>query len=491
MCHPASRLYGDQSQYAVLLRRSEVHALLGACHSVHLLRRRTHKVHTFFCPMSSISPCDLCVDVREFRIYLGSGTLGDAWSSPGRSVLVLGPSRSGKTSSLIVPNLLMSETAVVTTSTKSDVLTMVAPARRDVPQLLFDPSGTVPCPRGVVAIGYSILEAATSWDGALLTARSLTMTSRQLRGGRAEDHWDERAGALVATMAHASALAGHSLHQFALRIERRQADENFALLRDHYGDSHHSVAMLSGILETEQREQSGIWSSSSGLIAGLRTDAAQRAARRPRLLVDDALARSAQIHIVSPSRHQALSAPLVVGLIESLVHTTYEHEQQQHRLLLALDELANVAPLPGLAGIVSEGGGQGVSTLACLQDLSQARQRWPIAGDAFLSLFPTTVVLPGIADRNTLSLVADLAGRQRDAVPNWSTTPRGRLRSVAWSVPETPRADISQVARGRRGYAIGINEMNEIRWIGLTPAYRDERFRAYLDRSTPSASRER
>jgi hypothetical protein len=31
-------------------------------------------------------------------------------------------------------------------------------------------------------------------------------------------------------------------------------------------------------------------------------------------------------------------------------------------LLLALDELANVAPLPRLAGIVSEGGGQGVLT---------------------------------------------------------------------------------------------------------------------------------
>jgi len=68
------------------------------------------------------------------------------------------------------------------------------------------------------------------------------------------------------------------------------------------------------------------------------------------------------------------------------------HEQGA-RLLLALDELANVAPLPRLASIVSEGGGQGVVTLACLQDLSQARSRWGTSAEGFLSLFPTTVVL--------------------------------------------------------------------------------------------------
>jgi len=42
--------------------------------------------------------------------------------------------------------------------------------------------------------------------------------------------------------------------------------------------------------------------------------------------------------------------------------------------------------------MVSEGAGQGVLTLACLQDLSQARGRWGGAAEGFLSLFGTTVV---------------------------------------------------------------------------------------------------
>jgi len=43
------------------------------------------------------------------------------FASPEHAVLVLGPPRSGKTSSLIIPNVLMAAGAVVSTSTKPDV----------------------------------------------------------------------------------------------------------------------------------------------------------------------------------------------------------------------------------------------------------------------------------------------------------------------------------------------------------------------------------
>ena len=48
--------------------------------------------------------------------------------------------------------------------------------------------------------------------------------------------------------------------------------------------------------------------------------------------------------------------------------------------LLALDEVANIAPIPDLPAMVSEGAGQGLLVLACLQDLSQARVRWGRGG---------------------------------------------------------------------------------------------------------------
>ena len=238
------------------------------------------------------------------------------------------------------------------------------------------------------------------------------------------------------------------------------------------------------MLATEERERSGIWSTASGLFAGVRTEAARASAREAPLDVAAFLAGPHQLHVVSPSRHQMVSIPLVVGLIDEVVHATYDRHHDGARLLLALDELANVAPLPRLASIVSEGGGQGVLTLACLQDLSQARGRWGASAEGFLSLFPTTVVLPGIADRATLELLGHLAGRSREPVTSYQRGPRGRRSGSSTSWVERDRASVAELARGRPGYALGLGADKSMQWVRLTPAHRDPRFRPYLERSS-------
>jgi type IV secretory pathway TraG/TraD family ATPase VirD4 len=91
-----------------------------------------------------------------------------------------------------------------------------------------------------------------------------------------------------------------------------------------------------------------------------------------------------------------------------------------------LDELANIAPLHDLPTLVAEGGSQGVVTLACLQDLAQARARWEREADGFLSLFGTKLVFPGIGDTRTLEAVSLLAGEHE--VPTTSIT-RGPRRT--------------------------------------------------------------
>lgn len=430
--------------------------------------------------MSSISRVisDHCSRVTdELGVYLGRGSRGDVTSGAQRSTLVLGPSRSGKTSSIVVPNLLLSGRSCVATSTKDDVLRMTAASRVDGATLLFDPSGTVDAPRGVTRVGYSPLRQSQRWDGAVLAARTLVDVARRGRLDRSDDHWTERAGALVAPLMHAAALAGESLGALARRVDERRAGDALDALVGAHGDAHPSVALLRGILATEERERSGIWSTASGLFAGVRTEAARAAALDPPLDVDAFLAGPHRLHVVAPSRHQLVTTPLVVGLIDELVHATYDRHAAGARLLLALDELANVAPLPRLASVVSEGGGQGVLTLACLQDLSQARSRWGASAEGFLSLFPTTVVLPGIADRSTLELLSRLAGRDLVAT---TTEQRGRTgrrvgSSTAWV--ERDRATVADLARGRSGHALALAADKSMSWVALTPAQRDARWR--------------
>ncbi len=425
----------------------------------------------------------------DHGIYLGRANHHDVSSGEQHSTLVLGPSRSGKTTSLIIPNLLMTSRSSIVTSTKDDVIRAMTGARRDGATLLFDPSGTVTTPPGVRRVGYSPLRQALTWDGAVLAARSLVDVSRRRHLDEGESHWNERAGALVAPLLHGAALRGESLGQLASRVDARRADDVAADLAGRYGDAHASIALIRGILATDERERSGIWSTASGLFAGVRTDAARAAARESPLDVDEFLSGPHQLHVVAPSRHQAVTVPLVVGLIEEVVHATYEHHHDGARLLLALDELANVAPLPRLANVVSEGGGQGVVTLACLQDLSQARSRWGANADGFLSLFATTVILPGIADRTTLEMIHHLAGRSLVATHNVQVSRRGRTEGYSRSWTERDNATMRDVAQGRPGYAMGLNQRKELGWIELTASYRDPRFRRYLERSGESRER--
>ncbi len=87
-------------------------------------------------------------------------------------------------------------------------------------------------------------------------------------------------------------------------------------------------------------------------------------------------------------------------------------------------------------------------TLACLQDLSQARHRWPDQADGFPSLFGTTVVLPGIGDVRTLDALSMLAGDEEIADPDGLAGPVGIGPSlvtdlVSWR-PSTARRAVSR-----------------------------------------------
>ncbi len=194
---------------------------------------------------------------------------------------------------------------------------------------------------------------------------------------------------------------------------------------------------------------------------------------------------------------------MVVGLLEDVRRAAYARHASavdgptaavRPPLLLALDEVANIAPLPDLPAMVSEGGGQGVITLACLQDLSQARQRWPGRAEGFASLFGTTVVLPGIGDVATLEALSTLAGEEELIV---------RTLSAGRAVSDRPFTDVltggrphrgesvttqwrrrlppDVITRGVAGHLLAFDERNQPGWVPLAPSYATEPWRTLRD----------
>jgi type IV secretion system protein VirD4 len=413
--------------------------------------------------------------VHGNRIYLGAGARGWALAARGSGVLVLGPPRSGKTTAIVVPAILAANGAVVSTSTKLDVLRTTAPARRRLGRCwIFDPSGQLEVPPGLAPLHWSPVEGSRRWDGALVMARGMLGATRPAEGIADASHWAERAETLLALLLHAAALGGQGMEFVFRAVHRADLDEAKKILVAN--DAEIALDVLETIATTEVRERSSIRSTAAGALAAYRLPAALAQASSPNF--DPVLFPSSgdTIYVCAPARQQELVAPIVVGLIEEIRSATYARDTQDPPVLLALDEVANVAPLPGLAAIVSEGASQGLLTLACLQDLSQARVRWGHAADGFMSLFGTKVILAGIGDLRTLELVSALAGEADVAVRSVSKSPwrprAGSPRSsVTTSTRRQRRLPVDAVAQGRTGHALLIDGSRAPGWMRLTPWY--------------------
>jgi type IV secretion system protein VirD4 len=430
------------------------------------------------------------------RFYLGQGDRGPAFAAPQQALLVIGPPRAGKTAGLVVPNVLAAPGAVIVTSTKPDVMTATLPARSAAgPCWLFDPSGTTTTPPGVGLIRWSPVAASRSWDSALLTARAVVGTARPGNRWGEAAHWTERAEALIGPLLHAAACSDADLRTVVSWVLRRRTGPAEAILAG--TGAQIAAEVLAGIAATDEREQSGIWSTAAGALAAYRSDAALAATDRPNF-DPAALAASGSgtVYICAPGRDQQLLAPLVVAFIEQAragAYAAHHRGTGSPPLVLALDEAANIAPIPDLPAIVSEGGGQGLLTMACLQDLSQAQHRWGPAANGFLSLFGAKVVLPGVADLSTLELVSRLGGEvdvPTRAVSRPSRWSRGRrVPTTTWSTQRQRRLPVDAVNQLPSGTALVIEGGHPPARLALPPWWATAPFAPLTANQTPSRRR--
>ncbi len=375
--------------------------------------------------------------VREHVQRLGGGAFlgfapGGSWvtADPEHAVMVLGPPRSGKTSSIVIPAMLGAPGAAVSTATKRDVLEATWRARAEIGQVwLFDPTGEqAELPRQIRRLSWSPVSAASTWDAALITARAMAACTSPGAGTTNEQHWRERSTALLAPLLFAASLGERPIAEVLRWVLRQDLEAAGLTLEDH--DARVANDVLVGIAKTDGRERSSIFSATAGVLAAYNADATRRSAAQTNFDPDRFVASRDTLYITAPAHKQALSAPLVVGLLEQIRHATYARAGAPGvdvPIFLCLDEVANIAPIHDLPALVSEAGGQGLHVMACLQDLSQARQRWgDAAADGFLSLFQTKLILSGIADSRTLEAISLALGEYDRRLVSYTV---GRSRS--------------------------------------------------------------
>ena len=426
--------------------------------------------------------------------FVGASNGRWVFARPESALLVIGPPRSGKTTSVVVPNVLAATGAVVSASTKLDVLEASREVRsRSGRCWLFDPAGTVEAPPGVTRLRWSPICGATTWDGAKSIAHSMVRAAKPAQGVLDSQHWSSRAAFLLAPLLYAAALDGASMDTLLTWVNRRALAGPMAVLEQGGHPARLAVAALYDIAATEDRERSAILSTASDVLSSYLSESALEAASQPNFDPRAFVESADTVYLCASGRAQSLVGPTIVALVEEVRSAAYERagadrQRRGQPVSLILDEVANIAPLPDLPSIVSEGAGQGLLTLVCLQDLSQARARWGREAEGFASLFGAKLVFPGIGDIPTLEALSALCGevdvpvRSRTVGGGW-WRPGGVTRSTTSSTRRQRRMPVDAVSKGAPGKALFLQGGESPSMIELTPWHSTPAWRRLAERA--------
>ncbi len=387
--------------------------------------------------------------MREGRLVLGRRMLrGVALGPParldrGHSLLVVGPTQAGKTSSLVVPAILTWTGPVVVTSVKSDVVATTERwrATRGRTQRLE--------PGSDEGLTWDPLEGVTSLRHALRVAQSLTRETSRAEG----EFWNTLAVKLVAGLFVAAQRRGRSVFDVARAVEDRSWAGWIS-----YDANSDADAMLRSFLDYDPKTLDGVVTTAETMLLAWRF-------RQPTARVGDVLDGPNTLYLCSPRGDHASYEPLFRGALRGVL----EAQQLRHdagragRLLLVLDEAATVASLDELDELAATVSGLGVTLVTVVQDFAQLVARWGPRAATIVNNHATRLILAGLADPTVSTYLPEILESSSDRpVVGLRTRPRNTAVVVAghravYSVRLVPWWR-QRALRGRGGALVGTVE---------------------------------
>jgi type IV secretion system protein VirD4 len=377
-----------------------------------------HPVALEGAPVVATSPTALVLGLRTSDGQVVTSR-GDA------HMLALGPTRSGKTSGLIATNVLTFAGSVVALSTKGDLLTATAAQRATTgPVWLLDPLHVVAdhqVPFGVIRLHWTPLRGCQDWNVARARAADIAGAANTSNVSNA-DHWRIQGERLIAPLLHAAALTGRTMCDV---VTWSAGPESAGVVVDKLTDlgAAEAAGWLAAVLGQEPRHRDSVFATLASVMHVYAGDVlAEAAAARaeewdPAAFLADG---RGTLYIVAPK--DALSSdpgPIVAGFLGELHATLVRVSSQGERgslsvpTMWALDEVANICPLPALPHWLSEATGRGLICLLGVQDTAQLEQRWTEHGArSLLTNCAIKAVCPGVTDPATLHTLETIGGEK-------------------------------------------------------------------------------
>jgi type IV secretion system protein VirD4 len=408
------------------------------------------------------------------------------------SVLVVGPSQSGKTSGLVVPALLEWDGPALATSVKSDVVHDTHAARAGRGEVLvFDPTGC----SGLPHTPWSPLAASRTWEGARRTAARLLNVGEAGPARSADEAFWRPAGArFLAPLLLAAAYGELTMREvlaWIATVEETEPAELLGACRD--PGAVPALDALESVWAADPRFRSSLVQTvATALDAWQEPHVVAATFGDSRITPYWLLSGANTLYLIAPADDQRRLRGLFCALLADVIAGAFRRATRIGKpidppLLLALDEAANIAPLPNLDEIASTGPGQGVQLLTVLQNLSQAADRWGSErAETILANHRARLFCPGIADRATLGYLRETLGEEE--IPRHSTQRNGLSRSASrtYSKDFKVLAAPQRIRQSPPDTALLVYGRLPPAWLRLRPWYRDRGLRALTEGRPPS-----
>ncbi|MDS2172411.1 TraM recognition domain-containing protein [Nesterenkonia sp. CL21] len=380
---------------------------------------------------------------------LGRSRGKQVWASVEDSILLIGPPRSGKGLHVVINAILDAPGAVVTTSTRPDNLTATLRAReRDGrPVAVFDPQHLA---EGIPAgMRWSPIRGCHDPLTAMIRATGLASATGLSAGGvESGGFWEGKTRTALQALLHAAALDGRPPSElFRWTLDPTAAAEAVAILTNSTHAATGWADSLGAMIDSDPKTRDSIWQGVAlalGALADPRVLDAVSPGPGEDFDPETFIQERGTLYLLATGAGAGASAALVAAFVEDLIETARRIAARSTGarldppLLLALDEIGNLAPLPSLPTLMAEGGGTGITTLPVLQSLPQAREKWSDnAAGAIWDASIVKVILGGASNSRDLQDLSTLIG-ERDEYTDSVTLGDHGTRSNQRSVRRVP-----------------------------------------------------
>ncbi|WP_416903475.1 type IV secretory system conjugative DNA transfer family protein [Micromonospora echinospora] len=374
--------------------------------------------------------------------------------------LLAGAARfANKTSRYIIPRVADARGAVISTSTRLDVASVTYDLRAEVgPTWIFEPQSQVP---GVPRLRWSPIDGAEDPDIAALRAKGFAAGAGLKGNVDNGQYFQDQAASIIRGLLHAAALDENATMTDVASWAANPADPRAERILRHHGQTVWADR-LAFHRETTGRSRDAIQSVVFGALDAFSNPRILHACSPPRdqqFHPEQWLDESGTLYLVGTRSGQSLIAPLFAAIAEDIIYRTMQRSflapggRVEPCLYLIGDEITNIAPLPSLPALASEGGGAGIALSIACQNTHQLEERWGRdGGQALRDGANARFVMGGTQDVTALKDAQALLGQVQElsSAASWG----GGRASVQENTRREHLVDLAELRTLPTGHAL-------------------------------------